>query len=329
MSNKFSFNVSPESVGTRLDKFLAQEFLKIKPEITRTKIQNFIAQKLVKNSQNLILENDSYKLKINDEIFVEVPQVEPSHLKAKEIYFEIVYEDNDLMVINKPSGLTVHPGSGNQENTLVNGLLFSHRDKLSTISGEMRLGIVHRLDKDTSGLMIVAKNDLTHQLLSNMLRDREIKRQYLTFIYGVFDPKRGVINKNIIRHHSNRLKMTICKSAGRVAITNYETKEIFLDGFVSLVECRLETGRTHQIRVHFESQKHSIIGDQTYNSCKKMLPKNASENLRKLLENFSRQALHSYKIGFTHPISKQEIALEIPLPKDLQELYEALKNVTA
>ena len=129
MSNKFSFNVGLESVGTRLDKFLAQEFLKIKPEITRTKIQNFIAQKLVKNSQNLILENDSYKLKINDEILVEVPDVEPSHLKAKEIDFGIVYEDNDLMVINKPSGLTVHPGSGNQENTLVNGLLFSHRDK--------------------------------------------------------------------------------------------------------------------------------------------------------------------------------------------------------
>jgi 23S rRNA pseudouridine1911/1915/1917 synthase len=175
--------------------------------------------------------------------------------------------------------------------------------------------------------MIVAKNDLTHQALSNMLRDRDIKRHYLTFIYGVFDPKRGVINKNIIRHHSNRLKMTICKSAGRVAITNYDTKEIFLDGFASLVECKLETGRTHQIRVHFESQKHSIIGDQTYNSCRKMLPKNVDEKLKKLLENFSRQALHSYKIGFTHPISKQEIALEIPLPKELQELYDALKNV--
>ena len=326
MSNKFSFNVTPESVGIRLDKFLAQEFLKIKPEITRTKIQNYIAQKLVKNSQNLILENDSYKLKINDEILVDVPDAEPSHLKAKEIDFEIIYEDNDLMVINKPSGLTVHPGSGNQENTLVNGLLFSHRDKLSTMSGEMRLGIVHRLDKDTSGLMIVAKNDLTHQLLSKMLKDREIKRSYLAIVYGVIEPKNGCINKNIIRSRHNRLKMSLSKNAGRVAITNYETREILSEGFASLIECRLETGRTHQIRVHLESLKHSIIGDQLYNSCQKMLPKNCSQDLKIFIKNFNRQALHSYKIKFIHPISNNEIALEIPLPNDIQELYNLLKN---
>jgi 23S rRNA pseudouridine1911/1915/1917 synthase len=139
-------------------------------------------------------------------------------------------------------------------------------------------------------------------------------------------PSRGMINKNIIRCRKNRLKMSVCKMAGRVAITNYQTIETFCDGFASLVECNLETGRTHQIRVHLESQKHSIIGDQLYNSCKKMLPKNSSQELINFLKNFSRQALHSYKIKFIHPISNQEISLQIPLPKDFQSLYDLLKD---
>ena len=324
--NKYSFTVDELSSGNRIDKFLSQQFLTIKPEITRSKIQNLIAKQQVFINQK-IADSDSQKIKINDEIVIHISPPENSHLVAKKIDFEIIYEDEDLLVINKPAGLTVHPGAGNQDDTLVNGLLYSYGDDLSKISGELRLGIVHRLDKDTTGLMIVAKNDLTHQKLSEMLKNRQISRSYLAIIYGVMSPSRGMINKNIIRCRKNRLKMSVCKMAGRIAITNYQTIETFCDGFASLVECNLETGRTHQIRVHLESQKHSIIGDQLYNSCKKMLPKNSSQELINFLKNFSRQALHSYKIKFIHPISNQEISLQIPLPKDFQSLYDLLKDV--
>jgi 23S rRNA pseudouridine1911/1915/1917 synthase len=323
--NKYSFTVDELSSGNRIDKFLSQQFLTIKPEITRSKIQNLIAKQQVFVNQKIV-DSDSQKIKINDEIIIHINPPENSHLVAKKIDFEIIYEDKDLLVINKPAGLTVHPGAGNQDDTLVNGLLYSYGDDLSKISGELRLGIVHRLDKDTTGLMIVAKNDLTHQKLSEMLKNRQISRSYLAIIYGVMSPSRGMINKNIIRCRKNRLKMSVCKMAGRVAITNYQTIETFCDGFASLVECNLETGRTHQIRVHLESQKHSIIGDQLYNSCKKMLPKNSSQELINFLKNFSRQALHSYKIKFIHPISNQEISLQIPLPKDFQSLYDLLKD---
>ena len=323
--NKFFFKVELLESGNRLDKFLAQKFQITHPEITRSKIQNIIAEKLVEVN-NIIINSDSYKVKNHDNISVVIMGSKSPDLVAKKIDFAIVYEDDDLMIVNKPYGLTVHPGNGNNDDTLVNGLLFSHADQLSSIAGSFRLGIVHRLDKDTSGLMMVAKNDLTHQLLSQMLKERNISRSYLAFIYGVVEPKKGVINKNIIRSRQNRLKMSVCKSAGRVAITNYHTKEIFLDGFASMLECNLETGRTHQIRVHLESIKHSIIGDQLYNSCKKMLPKDSTEELKNYLKNLSRQALHSYKINFIHPILHQEIKFEIDLPDDLKKLHQLLTN---
>ena len=321
---KFTFEVTENEVGIRLDKFLAEKFLTVKSEITRSKIQHLLEEKVVLNEQNQALTTPSQKTKLGEKYFVTLPDPKPSHLEAHDIPFEIIFEDGDLLVINKPAGLTVHPGAGNQTNTLVNALLFTHQGKLSEVSGEFRPGIVHRLDKDTSGLMLVAKNDFTHQILSEKLRLREIKRTYLTFIYGVLNPSRGRINKNIVRSRTNRLKMAISRTLGRDAITNYETKETFFDGFASLVECRLETGRTHQIRVHLESQKHSVIGDQTYNSCKKMMPKNISTEAKNFIENFPRQALHSYKISFTHPRSNEEMSFEIPLPDDLKSLKNFL-----
>lgn len=323
---KFEFEIAENEAGMRLDKFLAEKFLQLKPEITRSKIQNLIEEKAVCNEQQQAFASASQKTKFGEKIFVTLPDPKPSHLSAKEIPFEIIFEDDDLLVINKPAGLTVHPGSGNQDDTLVNALLFTHQGKLSEINGEFRPGIVHRLDKDTSGLMLVAKNDFSHQILSQKLKDREVKRSYLAFIYGVMNPSKGRIEKNIVRSRTNRLKMSISRTLGRVAITNYETKEIFLDGFASLVECRLETGRTHQIRVHLESQKHSLIGDQLYNSCKKMMPKDLNANTKNLVENFSRQALHSYKIAFLHPRSEKEMSFEIPLPDDLKSLEKCLKK---
>jgi len=323
---KFEFEVAEHEVGIRLDKFLAEKFLQIKPEITRSKVLHLFEEKVVSDQKNKTLETPSQKTKLGEKFFVTLGDAKPSHLIAKDIPFEIVFEDDDLLVINKPAGLTVHPGTGNQDNTLVNALLFTHKDKLSNISGELRPGIVHRLDKDTSGLMLVAKNDFTHQALSEKLRLRDIKRTYLAFIFGVLNPSKGRIDKNILRSKTNRLKMTVSRTFGRVAITNYETKEVFADGFASLVECRLDTGRTHQIRVHLESLKHSIIGDQLYNSCKKLTPNTFHSGAKNCIEKFPRQALHSYKIAFTHPRSEEEMSFEIPLPDDLKNLEKCLKE---
>lgn len=326
MTEKFEFEIAENEAGLRLDKLLADKFLYIKPEITRSKIQHLIEEKLVCDEKNQVFSSASQKTKIGQKIFVTLPDPKPSHLSAKEIPFEIVFEDDDLLVINKPAGLTVHPGAGNQDDTLVNALLFTHQNKLSSINGEFRPGIVHRLDKDTSGLMLVAKNDFTHQILSQKLKDRDIKRTYLAFIYGVMNPPRGLINKNIVRSKNNRLKMSISRTLGRVAITHYETRETFLDGFISLVECRLDTGRTHQIRIHLESEKHSLIGDQLYNSCKKSAPKDLDLAAKSFIDNFPRQALHSYKISFIHPRSQKEMSFEIGLPEDLKNLEKWLKK---
>lgn len=318
---KFEFEVLQNDSGSRLDKFLAQKM----PDVTRSKIQNLIEEKQVQNQQNQALDSSSYKIKFGEKIIVTIPEPKNSHLEAKEIPFEIVFEDDDLLVINKPAGLTVHPGAGNHDDTLVNALLFTHQNKLSQINGEFRPGIVHRLDKDTSGLMLVAKNDFTHNALSQKLQAREVKRTYLAFVYGVLNPERGMINKNIVRSRTNRLKMVVSRTLGRNALTHYETKEVFLDGFVSLVECRLDTGRTHQIRVHMESEKHSLVGDQTYNSCKKSPPKNLSQEVKDCVQSFPRQALHSYKISFIHPRSEKEMFFEIPLPDDLKNLQKCLR----
>jgi 23S rRNA pseudouridine1911/1915/1917 synthase len=326
MSEKFSFEVFENETGVRLDKFLSEKFLLIKPEITRSKLQNLIEEKLVCDGQERVIENASYKTKIGEKFSITLPDPKPSHLTAKEIPFEIIFEDADLLVINKPAGLTVHPGAGNHDDTLVNALLFTHGKSLSNIGGEFRPGVVHRLDKDTSGLMLIAKNDFTHQALSEKMRLREIKRTYLAFIYGALTPAYGVINKNIVRSRNNRLKMTISRTIGRNAITYYETKKVFLDGFASMIECRLETGRTHQIRVHFESIKHSLLGDQLYNSCRKNPPKELATEIKNFVQNFPRQALHSYRISFVHPRSEEEMSFEIPLPQDLEMLKTNLEN---
>ncbi len=328
---KFEFEVLQIDAGTRIDKFLADRFSTIKSEITRSKIQKFIEEDCVFDEKNQAFNTPSQKIKEGQKIIVNLPAPKSQKLEAKEIAFKIVYEDDDLLVIDKPAGLTVHPGTGNQDNTLVNALLFTHKNKLSSISGEFRPGIVHRLDKDTSGLMLVAKNDFAHQFLSKILQERRIKRSYLAFIYGAPSPKKGIIDKNIIRSKVNRLKMTTTRinpvsitSKSRKAFTHYETKQTFLDGFISLVECNLETGRTHQIRLHMESIKHSLVGDQLYNSCKKTAPKELKSDAKNFIANFPRQALHSYKIAFEHPRTQKEMSFQIELPDDLKKLEKVL-----
>ncbi|GDX35991.1 pseudouridine synthase [Alphaproteobacteria bacterium] len=322
---KYNFTVSESEVGIRIDKFLSEKFKEIKPEITRSKIQNLLDNKLIECDGSIDI-NSSQKTKINQHFSISLTNTQQLSITPKEIAFKIVFEDDDLMVIDKPPYLTVHPGNGNQDHTLLNALLHTHQNKLSQIAGEFRAGIVHRLDKDTSGLMLIAKNDLCHLRLSEMLRDRIIKRSYLAMIYGVMEPKFGTINTDIERSRVNRLKMRIVKNGKRNAITHYQTLEIFANNLASLVECQLDTGRTHQIRAHFEAKKHSLIGDQLYNSAKKNLGKDISDNLKKILQDFPRQALHSFKIEFTHPINHQFLSFKIDLPDDLEQLYQALKN---
>ncbi|MCE3254954.1 MAG: rluD [Rickettsiaceae bacterium] len=319
------FQASKEDKKQRLDKFLTAKIIAIKPEFSRSRIQDLILSGAVSCSKNTTIGCD-YKIKGDEQIVVKIPAALEAEISAKDIAFEILFEDENMLVINKPAGLTTHPGNGNQDNTLVNALLFYCKDTLSGIGGVARPGIVHRLDKDTSGLMVVAKNDLAHQELSKQIEQRTLKRNYLAMCYGTPKPLSGVINKNIGRSKVNRLKMAIMKTGGRTAVTNYEVKKIYFDGAISLVEFRLETGRTHQIRVHASSIGHSVIGDQTYGARKRSLGK-IDEKIKSAINNFPRQALHSYKISFFHPLSGKEMTFESDLPDDIKELEEMLEPV--
>jgi 23S rRNA pseudouridine1911/1915/1917 synthase len=324
--NKHNFISNDSSYGSRLDKFLALQFLSIDASITRSKIQQFIKDRLVL-IDDVIVDDVAYQLKNKPQnVAIDLPKSKQSHLLAVDIAFEIIYQDEHLLVINKPANLTVHPGNGNQQNTLVNGLLFSQQ-KLSTSQDPTRPGIVHRLDKNTSGLMLVAKNDLTHLKLSKMLQERLINRTYLAFIYGVITPQQGTINKNICRNANNRLKMITCKQTGKTAISHYKTLQIFGNNFASLLECKLKTGRTHQIRVHFESEKHSLIGDQLYNSCQKMLPSNCSAEFFDYIKQLNRQALHSTALEFVHPITAEKMHFTCQPPEDLAKLHSLLNSL--
>ncbi len=318
------FQTLKEDSKQRLDKFLVSKLIELKPEFSRSRIQNLITSGCVFDGKHPLTGCD-YKIKGGEHLVIKIPAATESEILAKDIPFEIIFEDENMLVINKPAGLTTHPGNGNQQNTLVNALLFHCGKTLSGINGVMRPGIVHRLDKDTSGLMVVAKNDLAHQELAKQIEQRILKRNYLAICYGTPKPLSGTINKNLGRSKINRLKMAIMRAGGRVAITHYEVKKMYFDGLLSMVECKLETGRTHQIRVHLTSIGHSIIGDSTYGNRKRSLG-NIDNNIKALVDNFPRQALHSYKISFLHPVSQKEMEFEIDLPYDIKNLEAQISN---
>ena len=324
--DQYQFIVDENNAKNRLDVFLFNKFKEENLIISRQKIQDIINLNHV-TSPSCSKITPSQKTIINQIFNITIPKAKPTHLEPQQIDFDIIYEDQHLLIINKPCNLIVHPGNGNHDKTLVNGLLYRFKNNLSSISGNDRPGIVHRLDKDTNGLMVIAKNDTTHQLLSKMIEQKQVKRHYLAFIYGTIEPKIGIINKNIARCRKNRLKMSVSKINGRSAITHYKTIEVFRDNFASLIECQLETGRTHQIRVHLESIKHSIIGDQTYNSCKKHPNNSLNPNAVDFIKNFNRQALQSYKISFIHPITNKDMSFEIELSQDLKNLCHNLKSL--
>lgn len=314
---KYNLIIPSDLHGFRLDKAL--DFLIA--DYSRTKIQQALKEGNVKVNE-VIISVSTFKVKENDAIDITLSEPPILHMQATEIELNIIYEDDDLIVINKPVGLTVHPGVGNHQNTLANALLY-HSKQLSDINGEFRPGIVHRLDKDTSGLMVVAKTNLAHVNLAEQINDRSLVRKYKALVWGVLQPKIKTIKTNIGRHKTDRLKMTVLKFGGKPAVTHCRVEEILINGLMSIVECKLETGRTHQIRVHLSHIGHSIVGDRTYghNSRKiAVLP----ENYREAVSSFKRQALHSRYLAFTHPVSGKYLEFEIDWPQDIKELVEVL-----
>jgi len=310
--------------GFRIDKFLQSSLNKL----SRTRLQSLILSGEVKLN-NAVINNSSKKIKKDDQININFPPPVETSIKPNKISLDILYDDNDLIIINKSPGVVVHPGAGNYEKTIVNGLLYKYKNKLSSIGGKLRPGIVHRIDKDTSGVIVVAKNDNAHINLSKQFSDHTINRVYETLVWGSLIPKNGKISERIGRSIKNRQLMSVKKDKGKMAITNYKTIKVFqnLDlPKISFIECKLETGRTHQIRVHMNFRGNPILGDKSYGKTKKF--KKINTNVEKIINNFSRQALHAKSLGFIHPRSKKEIFFEAKRPKDFDILIKSLKKAS-
>ena len=305
----------PEGMARkRLDKFLADVFL----DISRNTFIRLIEENKVKIQGNDIFANHPDMKIEKGQIFeIEMPAPTPADVKPEEMPLDIVYEDGDVVVVNKPAGLVVHPGAGNWEHTLVNGLLFHCKGSLSGIGGVERPGIVHRIDKDTSGLLVVAKNDKAHVALAKQFEVHSIQREYQAFVWGKLEQEEGRIEGNIGRSSTNRQKMALVRIGGKPAVTHYTRLAVYGGGLVSYVKCILETGRTHQIRVHMSSIRHPLVGDYTYGKP----PKNAPDFVR----DFPRQALHAGLLGFVHPVTGKQLVFEAPMPQDMQELKEELE----
>lgn len=274
---------------------------------SRNKIQEAIKSGLV--LVNGRIEKSSYKLVLNDEIIIKDIPLKNITLEAEDIPLNVIYEDDDLLVINKPKGLVVHPGAGVNNHTLANALKF-YSDELSSLNGEFRPGIVHRLDKDTAGLLVVAKNDASHTYLASQLSNHSLGRNYIALVKGIINENDGTIIAPIARSKKNRLKMAVDVANGKEAVTHYKVLERFKN--YTLVECKLETGRTHQIRVHMEYISHPVIGDPLYGNNNKDIYSNG-------------QLLFAYKISFIHPKSKKRMEFSVPLPDYFLDVINSLK----
>ncbi|MCX5516326.1 RNA pseudouridine synthase [Kaistia algarum] len=319
--------VEPEAAGRRLDAYMAAAI----PDMSRSRLKALIEAGHVRLGGATIVEG---KRPVNsgDQIQLTLPEPEQAEPEGEDIPLDVVFEDENLLVINKPAGLVVHPGAGNWTGTLVNALIAHCGDSLSGIGGVKRPGIVHRLDKDTTGLMVVAKNDRTHRHLANQFADHgrtgALERGYRAFVWGVPSLPYGLVDAPLGRSSVNRQKMAVVKTGGREAVTHYQLVESYGAGrtpIASLLDLRLETGRTHQIRVHMAALGHPLLGDPDYG--KGFLTKVGllPEPARGLVAKFPRQALHAWLLGFQHPVTRETMHFESELPEDLTELLEALK----
>ncbi len=324
--DKENVNISEVEAGQRVDKILKDSF----QNLSRARLQDLIKSGDI--TCNGKKTKPSYKVKLGELLEINIPEPIADIPEPQDIPLDIVYEDDDLLVINKAVGMVVHPAAGNWDKTLVNALLFHCGDNLSGIGGVKRPGIVHRLDKDTSGLMIVAKNDKAHQSLSKQLEVRSLTRIYHAIVWGLPNPTSGVIEGNIIRSKTNRKKMTMIDKGGKTAITNYKLIRN-LNTKLSLIECKLETGRTHQIRVHMAAKQNWLVGDKLYGrtTSVKSLRKNINttclnqEVMDRILV-FPRQALHATEIAFVHPSTDEIMNFKSELADDMQELLTIIEN---
>ena len=326
MNNTIKFYVDENNSGKRLDVFLAENINKF----TRSFLKKLIEDKQVKLN-NIVCSSPSIKIKNKDQIIFNVVEKVNQNIAPKKIKLNIVYEDRNILVINKPKGMVVHPGAGNHKNTLVNALVFKYKKNLSNINGTLRPGIVHRIDKDTSGLLVIAKNNLSHSNLSNQFSKHTIERKYLCLIWGVVRPLNGKITSLITRDKKNRQLMTVSDVNGKKAITNYKTMKVFNINDIpkiSLLECELETGRTHQIRVHLKYKGTSLLGDKQYGKKNIKFKKINNDFFRKLTK-LSGQALHAKTIGFTHPISQKWMRFNSDLPEEFKKILNLLENLSS
>lgn len=303
--NKRQIKVEEESAGKRIDSLIST----IDKDLSRSTVQRLIEEENIKVNGKKI--KDSYKLKVGDEIEINIPEAKEIDLKAQDIPLDIIYEDNDIIVVNKPKGMVVHPANGNLDGTLVNAVMARCKDSLSGIGGEIRPGIVHRLDKDTSGAIIVAKNDKAHISLSEQLKNHEVKKTYLAIVRGIIKEEEATINMPIARSTKDRKKMAVDKK-GKEAITHFKVLGRYKNKY-TLLQINIETGRTHQIRVHLSHIGFPIIGDEVYSNGKNEW-------------DVKGQCLHAWKIEFTHPTTQKKISLEAEIPKYFQEIIKELEE---
>ena len=328
--------VAPEeAAGERLDKFLAGVAAAAGEALSRARIQALIAEGAVRIDGSAAADAKT-KVRPGQRVALLVPEAADVEPQGEAIALDVVYEDEHLIVIDKPAGLVVHPAAGHDSGTLVNGLIAHCGPSLSGIGGVKRPGIVHRLDKDTSGLLVVAKTDAAHHGLSALFADHgrtmHLLRAYSALVWGAPERPRGIVDAPVGRHGRNRERQAVARGGGgREAVTHWELREVFRNangaGVASLIACQLETGRTHQIRVHMEHIGHPVLGDRTYGAGFKTKAKLLSADARAALCALGRQALHAARLGFEHPVTGEALEFESPLPADMGDLLAALRRM--
>ena len=311
--------IPPDAGGARLDRHLSQVF----GDLSRTRLKSLIEQGKVEIDGRTITE-PSYRVKPGERVTVECEPAADADPVGQDIPLDILHEDPDLIVINKPAGMVVHPAPGNPDGTLVNALIGHCGDSLSGIGGVRRPGIVHRLDKETSGVMVAAKTDAAHQGLARLFAEHDIDRRYLAVVHGAPIRPKGVIEGPIARDPRDRKRMAV-REGGKHAVTHYRVVQRFGES-AALLECRLATGRTHQIRVHLAHIGFPVIGDPVYGHRRRAVPKGLSETAREAVRSFPRQALHAAVLGFRHPVGGEALRFETPLPEDMHALIRALAD---
>jgi 23S rRNA pseudouridine1911/1915/1917 synthase len=316
----YTVTVAEDKAGTRLDRFLAAAI----PKLSRSRLQALIADALVEVGGAGPVHDASRRIRAGEIYTVTVPAATPAVLQAQSIPLSVVFEDRHLVVIDKPVDLVVHPGAGNPDGTLVNALLAHCPDGLSGIGGPLRPGIVHRLDKDTSGLIVVAKDDTAHVALARQFAEHSVERAYYAVVWGVPRRRQGEIAGNIGRSPTNRKKMAVVPRGGKPALTRYRVIDSFGD-LASLVECRPATGRTHQIRVHMAALGHPLIGDTLYGGGRSRL-RGLPASIGADFPDIDRQALHAYLIGFHHPVTSDLLRFHSDMPPDIKALVDFLEH---